>query len=170
MVNPMCAPQSARGFTYLVLLWWVLISSVMLMALGHSWGLESRRQKEAELAFRGRQIALALASYAANTPQGQPNLPQTFQELTEDRRSGAVVRHLRRAWPDPMTGQAWGLLLEDGRIRGVYSNAPGQPLAGPEGVITYEQWIFQPATLTSASTNRHVYFVRWAVNLVRHTS
>lgn len=64
------APRFA-GFTYLALLWWVAISSVMLAALAQQWGIESRLQREIELVFRGEQIKAALVSYQRNTPMAR---------------------------------------------------------------------------------------------------
>lgn len=132
----------AQGFTYLVLLWWVAISALMLAALGQRWQLESRRQHELELVFRAGQIQAALASYRRNTPDGQPGLPARLDELLEDQRGPTLRRHLRQVMPDPMTGGAWGLLLDGERIRGVYSLAKGVPLRAPEGVMSYDEWRF----------------------------
>ena len=42
-----------RGFTYLMVLLWVAISGVMLMALSRAWLLESRRERDTELIYRG---------------------------------------------------------------------------------------------------------------------
>lgn len=141
----MISKPSQSGLTYLVLLWWVAISGVMLSALGASWAFEARREREAEYVFRGEQIVQALQSYRAATPKGMPPLPQTLEELMEDRRGPVLKRHLRRVWPDPMTGQAWGLLTEQGRIQGVYSQlASRSPIGGPKDAKTYRDWVFEP--------------------------
>lgn len=135
--------RGARGFTYLALLWWVAISGVMLAALGTQWKLEATRQREAELVFRGEQIKEALASYQAGTPQGLPTSPSSLADLVDDKRSDPAKHHLRRLWPDPITGRAWGLLRTgDGRIRGVYSDSGRRPLSALEGVGTYREWLF----------------------------
>lgn len=135
--------RGARGFTYLALLWWVAISGVMLAALGTQWKLEATRQREAELVFRGEQIKEALASYQAGTPLGRPTSPALLSDLLDDRRTDPPRRHLRRLWPDPVTGRAWGLLrTKDGRVRGVYSDSGRHPLSAPEGIGTYREWLF----------------------------
>lgn len=134
-----------RGFTYLVLLWWVAISALMLAALGQQWQLASRREREAELVFRAGQIQAALTAYRRNTPEGQAPWPTRLEELLEDRRGPVMKRHLRTLWPDPVTGGTWGLLRDGEQIRGVYSLAKGQPLRAPEGVMSYEEWRFDAA-------------------------
>ncbi|MGE5452829.1 MAG: type II secretion system protein [Acidobacteriota bacterium] len=133
-----------RGMTYLMVLWWVAISSVVLAALGQQWAMEARRQRDLELAFRGNQIRQALTDYYNQAPEGQPKLlPSRLEDLLLDPRQAKVVRHLRQLWPDPITGQAWGLIREGPYIKGVYSTAQRKPVRAPEGVESYEQWRFE---------------------------
>jgi type II secretory pathway pseudopilin PulG len=140
---PLHGPQ--RGFTYVMLLWWVAISGVMLMALAQSWTMAAKREREAELLFRGEQIRKAIEAYAQVplTEQGS-RLPMRLSDLLTDRRSGKVVRHLRRVWPDPVTGEDWGLIhSDDGGIVGVYSRSLATPLRAPAGIARYSEWRFQ---------------------------
>lgn len=143
-----------EGFTYLLLLWWVAISGVMLAALGHSWSLDARRQREAELVFRGEQMVRALQSYGVATPAGQVGLPLRLDELVEDRRQEVVVHHLRRHWPDPITGQAWGLVLEGDRIKGVFSTSTSAPVSGPAHVHRYEDWRFEVSAIPPTASSQ----------------
>lgn len=98
------------GFTYLMLLWWVAISGFMLATLGHSWLLDARRAREAELIWRADQFRLAIEAYASvPVAEGASRLPTRLADLLEDRRSGELQRHLKRIWTDPITGRAeWG--------------------------------------------------------------
>lgn len=137
-----------RGFSYLVLLWWVSINGVMLAALGKQWQLESRRQAEAEMVFRAAQIREALTSYQLNTPKvlesgAAMDLPRDLADLLEDKRGPHTKRHLRRLWPDPITGDSWGLVMSNGRVRGVFSRSERAPLGAPEGVRAYHEWRFE---------------------------
>lgn len=141
-----CAQHRSRGFTYLMVLLWVAISGVMLMALSRAWLLESRRERDTELAYRGEQIRLALSAYAAvPVSTGVSRAPARLEDLLEDRRSGQVVRHLRRVWRDPITNSPnWGLLKDaNGGIVGVYSLSKRLPLLAPQGVKRYEEWRFE---------------------------
>lgn len=150
------APRRVRvrtgGFTYLMLLWWVALSGLMLAALAQSWMLDARRAREAELVWRGEQFRLAIEAYASvPVGEGQSQLPRRLEDLLEDRRSGELQRHLKRIWPDPITGSTeWGLVREGDGITGVHSLSVARPLNAPEGVQRYEQWTFvlgQPQAL-----------------------
>jgi type II secretory pathway pseudopilin PulG len=132
-----------RGFTYILLLWWVAISGVLLAALGQQWLMESRRQREAELVFRGTQIGRALGSYREATPVGKDDAPTTLGELLEDKRGPVMVRHLRQLWPDPITGKPWVVELANGRIQGVRSASKAKPIRVVEGIERYDQWRFE---------------------------
>lgn len=161
--NPTPSGEPMRrqgGFTYLMLLWWVALSGIMLMALAQRWSTEARRHKEMELVFRGEQIRLAIEAYAkVPVEPGQSPLPTSLDELVADRRDGTVRHHLRRLWPDPITGSPqWGLVQDPpvtpmGKpgIRGVYSLSAQRPLRAPPGVASYTEWAFlmgqpQPGT------------------------
>lgn len=138
----------ARGFTYLMVLFWIALSGVMLMAVSRSWLMDARRERDTELVYRGEQIREALSAYAAvPVSQGGSRAPQRLDELLEDRRSGQVQRHLRRVWRDPITNSlAWGLVKDgQGGIVGVFSNSGKKPLLGPAGVRTYRDWRFDIA-------------------------
>jgi type II secretory pathway pseudopilin PulG len=132
-----------RGFTYLMLLWWVAISGVMLAAMAQSWSIESKRLREQELVFRGEQISAALRAYHARSPGAAKAYPAKLSDLLEDQRSGRPLHHLRRLWPDPITNSPdWGLLKEGGQIIGVFSRSAKAPLAAPAGIKSYEEWVF----------------------------
>lgn len=132
------------GFTYLMLLWWVAVSSVLLAALGQSWAIEARRQREIELVFRAEQIKAAIVAYREATPTLPKTLPTRLQDLLVDQRGPAIKHHLRRLWPDPITGSVdWGLLREGDFIRGVYSPSGQMPLRAPDGILRYDQWLFE---------------------------
>jgi type II secretory pathway pseudopilin PulG len=147
MNEPAMRRQRQRGLTYLMLLWWIAIGGVMLMALARTWSLDSRREKEAELVFRGEQIRQAIEAYArVPVAQEASRLPMRLSDLLTDRRSGQVVRHLRRLWPDPVMAEAWGFVqAEDGGILGVYSRSAAAPLRAPTGVTHYSEWRFEAA-------------------------
>lgn len=101
--------QSERGFTYLLLLFAMVIGGIGLSALGEQARQRALRDQEVELQFRGEEIARAIASYVDAGPGASRALPASIEDLLEDRRSGHVVRHLRQWRPDPLGGR-WRLL------------------------------------------------------------
>ena len=134
-----------HGFTYIGLLFALVLGGATLAALGVSVRMQTQRELEAELAFRGEQYALALTSYANATVEGQPTRPSNLQELLIDRRGPGLPRHhLRKLWVDPITHQAFALVLLDGRIKGVHSTSTAQIWSRQRLAAQYDEWVFGP--------------------------
>lgn len=145
------APQS--GYTYLLVLFIVAGLGLLVAQTGLVWHQAAQRDREAELLVIGVEFSRALSSYVkAGADQ---SLPESLQQLVEDRRGPVLVRHLRRIYRDPFTGRpVWGLEKAGGRISGVYSLAQGVPirqhelpkeLGGLTGEVkSYAAWVFRP--------------------------
>jgi hypothetical protein len=118
----------------------------MLAAFGEVASHAALREKEAELLFRGDQYRQAIAAYH----RIEDRYPQSLQDLVLNKGFAVPVRHLRKLYPDPMTGAAdWGLVTApDGGIMGVYSQAPGTPVK--TGNFTYKDQAFEGAQTYSA--------------------
>jgi type II secretory pathway pseudopilin PulG len=114
--------RGADGFTYLGLLFFVAILGFALASVAFVWHTYSKREKEAELLFIGDEFRRAIESYRTSSP-GAPQYPASLDELLLDPRFPVVKRHLRRVYPDPLTGETeWGLVKQpDDRIVGVHS-------------------------------------------------
>lgn len=155
-----------RGFTYLGVLLLIAVSSVALAASGTLWRTCVQREHERQLLWVGGQYAQALRSFYRASP-GLAQYPQALDELLQDNRFPAAQRHIRRLYPDPVTGSDdWGLLRAiDGRITGVYSRSAATPLktsgfdaqwSAFEGLQHYSDWQFvaEQAFAESASGAR----------------
>ncbi|WP_136476514.1 type II secretion system protein [Pseudomonas sp. DG56-2] len=140
------------GFTYLGVLLLIAVTSIALSATVTLWSTQSMRERERDLLWVGSQYAQALRSYYRDSP-GLAQYPQTLDELLEDPRYPNLKRHLRRLYPDPITGSDdWGLLRSiDGRITGVFSRSEQAPLKQAgfaaqwsdfEGLQHYSDWQF----------------------------
>ena len=139
--------RSQRGFSYLVLLLWLAIMGAVLATLGPSWSFESRREREQEFVFRAEQYRQAIASYAeainVNGCSNLRELPDRLNALLEDRRCGLVRHDIRRLYADPITRSSdWGLVMDLGRIRGVYSQSTLEPVRHMESIRSYRDWVF----------------------------
>jgi len=148
--------RSSAGFTYVWLLLAVALMAAGLAAVAEVATTAMRRDKEAELLFVGDQFARAIALYRASSP-GSQQYPQKLEDLLADNRLPNTRRHLRRIYPDPMTGSAdWGLVRgPGGGIVGVYSRATTRPLKTanfPKGyeafanAASYADWHFVAST------------------------
>lgn len=126
-----CRAARGRGFTYLGVLFIVSLLSLTAALAGVVWSTVQRRENERELVFVGRQFAAAIEGYhrARSTAPG-PTYPRELEQLLRDDRALAVRRHLRKIYPDPMTGRRqWGLIRRaDGGIVGVHSLSDREPL------------------------------------------
>ncbi|MCY1265017.1 hypothetical protein D9M70_133900 [compost metagenome] len=141
-----------QGFTYLGVLFLVMLMGMGLAGAGQLWSTASQRARERDLLWVGSQYAQALRSYyrASNSV---PQYPASLEDLLQDNRFPQAVRHLRRLYPDPITGSLdWGLIRSfDGRIAGVYSQSRQRPLKQAhfppqwvefEGLGSYADWHF----------------------------
>jgi type II secretory pathway pseudopilin PulG len=141
-----------RGFTYLTILFVVAIMSGGLAMIGEVWHTSAAREKEAELLHIGNEYRKAIERYYLSGT-GVRQYPKNLADLVKDPRQPGTVRHLRRLYPDPITGNdEWGLVKSaDGGFAGVYSLSEAAPLktagfavrdASFEGKTKYSDWQF----------------------------
>jgi type II secretory pathway pseudopilin PulG len=141
------------GFVLMGLLVVLALAGLALMTAVDVWTMHLQREREKQLLFAGNAYRRAIQSYYFGAPNGQPRtLPASLTALLEDDRYPVVVRHLRRLYPDPITGSAdWGEFRVAGRIAGVYSQSDALPIKqsgfGPDDQgfndkAHYLDWIF----------------------------
>lgn len=126
MVSRFGATQA--GSVMLGFLVMLALFSVGLLAAAQ-WLLSmTRSEKEAELLFVGQQYRSAIESYRLSG--GVNQYPRRLEDLLLDPRLPTIKRHLRRLYPDPITGQPiWGIVkAPDGGILGVFSLSTQEPL------------------------------------------
>jgi type II secretory pathway pseudopilin PulG len=156
--------QAQNGFTYLTLLFMVAILAGGAALAGEVWETSAKREKEAELLHVGNEYRKAIERYYLS---GVRQYPKNLADLLKDPRQPGTVRHLRRLYPDPITGKdEWGLVKSaDGGFAGVYSLSEAAPLksagfavrdAAFEGKAKYADWQFvyapaQPAAAKPAT-------------------
>jgi type II secretory pathway pseudopilin PulG len=160
-------PGTNAGFTYIGLLIFVAMLGVVATAsLGAGTSLQ-RHGAEAELLAIGLEFRAALKNYAEATPFGQPDAPKELAELLRDPRYPGVRRHLRRLYPDPLSGRAeWGVVRDPGgRIVGIHSlstTATLRRVEFPLGLESFQQarrhdeWVFALAPQVIAARNAEV--------------
>lgn len=161
MAASMQSGKACAGFTYLGVLLLIAVSSVALAASGTLWSSVAQREHERQLLWVGGQYAQALRSYYRASP-GLAQYPQELTDLLVDNRFPEARRHIRRLYPDPITGSdEWGVLRAiDGRITGVHSRSDATPFkrsgfdsqwSGFEGLEHYSDWQFVAEQAFAAS-------------------
>lgn len=144
--------KGQEGFTYISLLFVIVVLGLAAGGAGRHWSMEARREAEAELIFRGRQIAAGIKKYYEESP-GAKAYPRSLAELVEDKRYPVAKRHLRKVYSDPMTGKPdWKTVkAPDGGIMGVASSSEKEPvkkkgfpsdLKGFDDRASYGEWAF----------------------------
>ncbi|MGU7769064.1 type II secretion system protein [Burkholderia sp. MR1-5-21] len=143
-------PRAARqrGLVLLALLIALMLMSIALSGALDVWALQRRREQEKQLLFVGDQYRRAIVRYY----QLGRAYPLTVDDLLNDTRFPKPMHHLRRAYPDPITGQNdWGFLWRADRFYGVYSSSDQAPVKRAEfpqrysdfdGDETYRKWKF----------------------------
>lgn len=118
------------GFTYVWVLAMVAMIGVGLAAMGTLYSEQARREREQDLIRIGSLYAQAIASYYRMSPGSEKRFPPSIDALLLDTRFVGNVRHLRKAYADPVSPwHAWGLVKgTDGTLRGVFSTNEAAPL------------------------------------------
>lgn len=156
-------PRGEQGFTYMSALLLILMMGTALAAVGQVWSTIGKRERELQLIWVGTQYAQALRSYY-RSGTGVAQYPDSLDELLEDHRFPSIQRHIRRLYPDPITGtDDWGLTKSiDGRITGVYSRSTQTPLKVAnfpsqwqefDNMTSYGDWRFVAESAFQESTS-----------------
>jgi type II secretory pathway pseudopilin PulG len=104
-----------------------VIIGLTLTVVAEVWRTTVQREREAELIWVGHAYRMAIASYFAFGHR----YPAKLEDLVTDDRYPVPKRHLRKLYPDPMTGHNdWKLLLtaDQNGIQGVESISQLAPM------------------------------------------
>ena len=152
MVRRTRALLRQAGFTYLTVMFIIAILLGGLAIVGETWETSARREKERELLFIGNQYRRAIGLYYLATPGPNKMYPRQIEDLLKDPRQPGTVRHLRKLFPDPITGKPFVVIKgADGGVQGVASASEDAPLkvagfrvrdAVFEGAQKYSEWKF----------------------------
>ena len=118
-----------RGVALIGVLVAVTLLGLLSGIAGSTWHSIVQRAKEEELLWRGNQYRRAIEAYYKTVKAGTvATLPRNLDSLIRDERSAATLRHLRKLYPDPITGDDWDLIKDpSGKITGVKSSSPLEP-------------------------------------------
>jgi len=144
--------NNKAGVTYLFVMMLVVAMSISLMVVTQQWSVILKRDREAELLFRGTRIKEAIERYVADHEAQKairPNRwPRTLEELTKKN----PKRYLQAVYTDPITGKDFDLIKTGEELHGVRSTSTDVPYdqVNFKNVKTYQAIRFES---TGASTN-----------------
>lgn len=141
------------GFTYLGLMILVAILALATSATLTLGSIAQRREAEQRLLEVGAAYRQAITSYVNSSPAGRRSYPASLADLLKDPRYPGVRRHLRRLYPDPISGKnEWGLVAAPGGgIMGIHSLSDARAIKIAEfdaenqlfeGKSRYSEWVF----------------------------
>src|SRR5438093_2963866 len=136
--------RNQRGVTYIMVMFAIVLMGISMTVVSKQWTVVMKRDKEAELLFRGNRIKAAIEAYAADyqvRKASRPNVyPLKLEQLTEKPK-----RYLPVVYKDPITGQDFELIKVGAEIRGVKSRSKDKPLdmVHFKNADTYDQIAFQ---------------------------
>ncbi len=143
---------SQEGFTYLFMMILVVVMSISLLGVTQQWSVILKRDREAELLFRGTRIKESIERYVADyevQKATRPNRwPRTLEELTQKN----PKRYLQTVYTDPITGKDFELIKEGEELHGVRSSSTDVPYdqVNFKNAKTYQAIRFEP---TGAGSN-----------------
>jgi type II secretory pathway pseudopilin PulG len=148
------APRRLRqdaGYTYMFVMFMVVLIGLAATAVTQQWKTEIRREREAELLFRGDQIRQAIGLYYLTARAGVHRYPKSLEDLIKDPNSSATRRYLRKLYKDPITGEDFELVKVGDALEGVRSKSTATPLKTDNfppnyqefaAKTSYHDWIF----------------------------
>jgi type II secretory pathway pseudopilin PulG len=125
--RPWSRVSSQQGATYLLMMFIIVILGITLMAVSQHWSVIMKRDREAELLFRGNRIKEAIERYVADYEVQKATranrYPMKLEDLTK-----RPKRYLQAPYKDPITGKDFDLILVGKDIHGVRSTSTDSPM------------------------------------------
>ena len=140
------------GVTYLFVMMLVVVMSISLMGVTQQWSVVMKRDREAELLFRGTRIKEAIERYVADYEIQKATRPNRWPLSLEQLTKKNPKRYLQAVYSDPITGEDFDLIKVGEELHGVRSTSTDVPYDQVhfKNVKTYQAIRFES---TGASTN-----------------
>ena len=131
--------RGQHGYAMAALLVGMSVAAVLMTAAMPAWKQMARREREAELIFRGQQYARAIGLFQKRAGPGV--LPPNVDVLV-------TQRFLRKKFKDPITGDDFDLLMPTTQA----ANTPGAPANQGRGGLPTTSGAQPPARGNAATT------------------
>ncbi|MGE0472848.1 MAG: hypothetical protein AB7P17_04375 [Nitrospirales bacterium] len=145
---PVC---NQHGMSYLFVMILIVIINISLMGVTQQWSVIMKRDKEAELLFRGTRIKEAIERFVADYEIQKATRTYQWPRKLEDLTKKNPKRYLQVVYKDPMTGQPFDLIKVGEEIHGVRSTSTDTPynLVKFKGAKTYQAIRFESTGSTT---------------------
>ena len=132
-------------------MFFVVMVGISLMMVGQQWSVTMKRDKEAELLFRGNRIKEAIERYAADYEVQKGTRVNRNPLKLIDLTKKSPKRYLQAVYKDPMTGEDFILIKQGREIKGVRSSSKDVPYdqVNFEGAGTYDAIRFEAKAASS---------------------
>lgn len=154
------ASSGERGFSYLMLMFTIVLMGLTLSVAAKQWKTMIQRELEADLLAKGIEIQNALAVYSATMKAGRTIqgeiYPAALADLTKQPKPV-----LRKVYLDPIGHGEWEIVRHpNGGVMGVRSRSKDKPIKKRdfpaavrhfENLPTYHDWIFQFPNMSTAN-------------------
>lgn len=122
----------------------IVLAGITLMAVSQHWITVMKRDREAELLFRGNRIKEAIERYVADYEVQKATRSNRYPLKLEDL-TKRPKRYLQAVYKDPMTGEDFDLIRVGKDIRGVRSSSmdPPMDLVSFQGASSYNNIRFE---------------------------
>ena len=140
------------GVTYLFMMILVVVMSISLLGVTQQWSVILKRDREAELLFRGTRIKESIERYVADYEVQKATRPSRWPRTLEELTKKNPKRYLQAVYTDPITGKDFDLIKVGEEIHGVRSSSTDVPYdqVNFKNVKTYQAIRFES---TGAGTN-----------------
>ena len=134
-----------QGMSYLLVMILIVIINISLMGVTQQWSVIMKRDKEAELLFRGTRIKDAIERFVADYEVQKATRTYQWPRKLEDLVKKDPKRYLQVVYKDPITGKPFDLIKVGDEIHGVRSTSTDTPfnLAKFQGAKTYQAIRFE---------------------------
>ena len=140
------------GVTYLFMMILVVVMSISLLGVTQQWSVIMKRDREAELLFRGTRIKDAIERYVADYEVQKATRPNRWPLSLEQLTKKSPKRYLQTVYTDPITGKDFDLIKVGDELHGVRSTSTEVPYdqVNFKNVKTYQAIRFES---TGGGTN-----------------
>ena len=115
------------GMAYLFVMIIVALMGIALMGMNQQWSIMLKRDREAELLFRGTRIQEAIDHFVADYELQKATRPNRWPRSLEELTKKSPKRYLQKAYKDPMTGEKFALIQIGEELHGVHSTSTDEP-------------------------------------------